>query len=57
MMFLAINKILWSYSGHKIAVAIVLDFGKGGFGCDGGVCLWHYYANDGVVTEWRRRDI
>ena len=24
-----------SYSGHKTAAAIVLDFGKGGFGCNG----------------------
>ena len=25
----------WSYRGHKTAAAILLDFGKGGFGCNG----------------------
>ena len=25
-----------SHSGHKIAAAIVSDFWRGGFGCDGG---------------------
>ena len=32
-----------SYSGHKTAAEIVLYFGKGGFGCDGG----------GAATELR----
>ena len=34
--FLARKTGVLSHSGHKIAAVIVLDFGKGGFDCDGG---------------------
>ena len=34
-------------SVHKTAAAIVSDFGRGGFRCDGGMRLRHYNADGG----------
>ena len=36
MVFLARKKGFLSYSGHKTAVAVVANLGKGGFGCGRG---------------------
>ena len=57
--FLGRKTGFWSYSGHKTTAVVVLDFGKGGFGCgDGGVRLRRYgadNADDGDIGERRRR--
>ena len=44
------------FSGHKTASAIVSDFGRGGFHCNGGrMPLWRYDANNGGGGErWKR---
>ena len=47
--------VFWSYSGHKIAEAIVSDLSRSGFSCCEGVRLRCYNADDGGGGEWRRR--
>ena len=54
--FLARKNRFLCHSCHKIAAAIVSDFGRGGFGCGGGgVRIWSYDANGGGGGYQRRR--
>ena len=48
--FFSEKKIGFSiHSGHKIVVAIVSDFGRGGFACGGG------YMTTSLLCQWWRR--